>query len=62
MTDGRTVDGSHALMTVGSVPNTSGLGLERVGIETSAGQLPHRRPRVAHVGARYLRGAATAPG
>jgi NAD(P)H dehydrogenase (quinone) len=37
MTDGRTVDGSHALMTVGSVPNTSGLGLERVGIELGQG-------------------------
>src|SRR6478736_1471945 len=37
MTDGRTVDGSHALMTVGSVPNTGGLGLERVGIELGAG-------------------------
>ena len=33
MADGRVVDGSHALMTVGSVPNTAGLGLERVGIE-----------------------------
>jgi dihydrolipoamide dehydrogenase len=37
MTDGRTVAGSHALMTVGSVPNTTGLGLERVGIELGAG-------------------------
>ncbi|MBN3513334.1 NAD(P)H-quinone dehydrogenase [Mycolicibacterium nivoides] len=37
MADGRTVDGSHALMTVGSVPNTSGLGLERVGIELGPG-------------------------
>ena len=37
MTDGRTVDGSHALMTVGSVPNTSGLGLEKVGIELGPG-------------------------
>ena len=37
MTDGRTVEGSHALMTVGSVPNTSGLGLDRVGIELGAG-------------------------
>ena len=26
MTDGRTVEGSHALMTVGSVPNTAGWG------------------------------------
>ncbi|WP_024793474.1 NAD(P)H-quinone dehydrogenase [Tomitella biformata] len=31
--DGRVVEGSHALMTVGSVPNTKGLGLDRVGIE-----------------------------
>ena len=37
MTDGRTVEGSHALMTVGSVPNTRGLGLERVGIELGQG-------------------------
>ena len=37
MTDGRTVEGSHALMTVGSVPNASGLGLERVGIELDRG-------------------------
>ncbi|AGB21704.1 pyruvate/2-oxoglutarate dehydrogenase complex, dihydrolipoamide dehydrogenase component [Mycobacterium sp. JS623] len=37
MADGRTVEGSHALMTVGSVPNTSGLGLEKVGIELGAG-------------------------
>jgi len=37
MTDGRTVEGSHALMTVGSVPNTSGLGLDRVGIELGPG-------------------------
>ncbi len=37
MADGRTVSGSHALMTVGSVPNTSGLGLERVGIALGPG-------------------------
>ncbi|MGV0741500.1 NAD(P)H-quinone dehydrogenase [Mycolicibacterium sp. XJ870] len=37
MTDGRTVEGSHALMTVGSVPNTKGLGLDRVGIELGPG-------------------------
>ena len=37
MTDGRCVEGSHALITVGSVPNTSGLGLERVGIELDKG-------------------------
>ncbi|CAN5458818.1 NAD(P)H-quinone dehydrogenase [soil metagenome] len=32
LTDGRTVSGSHVLMCVGSVPNTSGLGLENVGL------------------------------
>lgn len=37
MADGRIVEGSHALMTVGSVPNTAGLGLERVGIELGPG-------------------------
>ncbi len=33
LSDGRTVHGSHALMAVGSTPNTEGLGLEKVGIE-----------------------------
>jgi pyruvate/2-oxoglutarate dehydrogenase complex dihydrolipoamide dehydrogenase (E3) component len=37
MTDGRTVEGSHALITVGSVPNTGGLGIDRVGIELGKG-------------------------
>ena len=37
LADGRTVEGSHALMTVGSVPNTSGIGLEKIGIETDRG-------------------------
>jgi pyruvate/2-oxoglutarate dehydrogenase complex dihydrolipoamide dehydrogenase (E3) component len=37
MADGRTVEGSHTLMTVGSVPNTSGLGLEKVGVELGPG-------------------------
>ena len=37
MTDRRTVAGSHALITIGSVPNTTGLGLERVGIELGHG-------------------------
>jgi pyruvate/2-oxoglutarate dehydrogenase complex dihydrolipoamide dehydrogenase (E3) component len=32
LTDGRTVEGSHALMTVGTVPNTAGLGLEQCGV------------------------------
>jgi pyruvate/2-oxoglutarate dehydrogenase complex dihydrolipoamide dehydrogenase (E3) component len=37
LADGRTLTGSHALMTVGSIPNTTELGLEKVGIETDRG-------------------------
>ncbi|WP_232663915.1 NAD(P)H-quinone dehydrogenase [Pseudonocardia sp. TRM90224] len=37
LSDGRTVTGSHALMTVGSVPNTTDLGIEKIGIETGRG-------------------------
>ncbi|MFC4947117.1 NAD(P)H-quinone dehydrogenase [Pseudonocardia sp. GCM10023141] len=37
LADGRTVTGSHALMTVGSVPNTTELGLEKIGIELGRG-------------------------
>lgn len=32
LTDGRKVEGSHCLMTVGMVPNTKGLGLEEAGV------------------------------
>jgi NAD(P)H dehydrogenase (quinone) len=34
--DGRTVEGSHCLMAVGSLPNTESLGLAEVGVETTA--------------------------
>jgi dihydrolipoamide dehydrogenase len=34
--DGREVEGSHALLAVGSVPQTSGLGLEEVGVQLAA--------------------------
>ena len=37
LADGRELEASHALMTVGSVPNTSDIGLDRVGIETDRG-------------------------
>ncbi len=33
LTDGRTVDGSHCLLALGSIPNTEGLGLETIGVE-----------------------------
>jgi dihydrolipoamide dehydrogenase len=40
LTDGRVVEGSHALMTVGTVPNTDGLNLEACGIAvTKAGHI-----------------------
>lgn len=32
LSDGRTVDGSHCLMAVGSIPNTRGIGLEEAGV------------------------------
>lgn len=35
--DGRSIDGTHALLAIGSVPSTAGLGLEELGIEMSAG-------------------------
>src|SRR5690606_21634880 len=31
--DGRTAEGSHALMTVGMIPNTRGIGLEEAGVQ-----------------------------
>ena len=33
LSDGRTVEGTHCLMAVGSIPNTAGLGLEEAGVE-----------------------------
>jgi NAD(P)H dehydrogenase (quinone) len=32
--DGRTIEGSHVLLTVGQVPQTNGLGLDEVGVRT----------------------------
>ncbi|MCW2499817.1 MAG: pyridine nucleotide-disulfide oxidoreductase dimerization region [Frankiales bacterium] len=37
LTDGSRVTGSHVLMTVGSVPNTAGLGLEEAGVALDEG-------------------------
>ena len=34
LTGGRTVEGSHCILAVGSVPNTTGLGLETAGVAT----------------------------
>ncbi|GAA3874733.1 NAD(P)H-quinone dehydrogenase [Leifsonia kafniensis] len=35
LSDGRTVEGSHCLMAVGSVPNTVGIGLEEAGVQVN---------------------------
>ncbi len=37
LSDGRTVDGTHCLMTVGMIPNTEGLGLEEAGVRLGQG-------------------------
>jgi NAD(P)H dehydrogenase (quinone) len=37
LTDGRTVSGSHCLLAVGSLPNTSGMGLEEAGVALDRG-------------------------
>jgi NAD(P)H dehydrogenase (quinone) len=38
LTDGRTIHGTHCLMTVGMVPCTSGLGLAEAGVEVDDGE------------------------
>ncbi|GAA1773465.1 MULTISPECIES: NAD(P)H-quinone dehydrogenase [Streptomonospora] len=37
LSDGRTVEGSHCLMTVGMIPNTADLGLEEIGVRLDDG-------------------------
>lgn len=37
LTDGRVLIGSHALIAVGSIPNTTGIGLEQAGVEVDRG-------------------------
>ena len=51
--DGRRVEGSHALLAIGSLPNSEGLGLESAGVEMDgAGYVPinqHCQTNVRHV-------------
>ena len=50
--DGRVIDGSHALLAVGSIPLTENLGLEEAGIETDNGYIPvdvFQRTSVEHI-------------
>jgi pyruvate/2-oxoglutarate dehydrogenase complex dihydrolipoamide dehydrogenase (E3) component len=51
--DGRTAPGSHALLAIGSIPNSDGLGLDAAGVEVDpAGYVPinhHCVTNVAHI-------------
>jgi dihydrolipoamide dehydrogenase len=50
--DGRVAKGSHALLAIGSIPNSDGLGLESAGVLTDGGYVPinhHCQSNVAHI-------------
>jgi NAD(P)H dehydrogenase (quinone) len=50
--DGRTAVGSHALLAIGAVPNSDGLGLDAAGVETDGGYVPinqHCQSNVKHI-------------
>ncbi len=50
--DGRVISGSHALLAVGSVPLSAGLGLETIGIETDRGYVSvdeYQRTSLEHI-------------
>jgi pyruvate/2-oxoglutarate dehydrogenase complex dihydrolipoamide dehydrogenase (E3) component len=51
--DGRVARGSHALLAIGSIPNSDGLGLEAAGVEVdAAGYIPinhHCQSNVGHI-------------
>ncbi len=50
--DGRTIDGSHALLAVGSIPLTEGLGLDEAGVEADDGHVKvdeYQRTSASHI-------------
>ncbi len=60
LNDGREVEGSHALMTVGSVPNTRDLGLDKVGVDlTRSGHIKVDRVSRTSVPGIYAAGDCT---
>jgi dihydrolipoamide dehydrogenase len=60
LTDGRTIEGSHALMTVGTVPNTGGLNLESHGVAvTESGHIVVDRVSRTSVPGIYAAGDVT---
>jgi dihydrolipoamide dehydrogenase len=55
--DGRCAEGSHALLAIGSIPNSDGLGLELAGVEVDAsGYVPIDRHCVTNVRHIYAAG------
>lgn len=70
--DGRRISGTHALLAVGSVPNTEALGLDEIGVKTSGGYIEvdeYQRTSVPHIyaagdvtGQMLLSSVATAQG
>ncbi|KAF2414428.1 NAD(P)H-quinone dehydrogenase [Microbacterium sp. B35-04] len=60
LSDGSTVEGSHCLMAVGSVPNTAGIGLEEAGIQmTESGHIQVNRVARTSVPNIYAAGDCT---
>ncbi len=58
--DGRTVEGTHCLMAVGSVPNTTGLGLAQAGVElTDSGHIRVNKVARTQVPSIYAAGDCT---
>lgn len=60
LSDGRTVEGSHCLMAVGSIPNTRGIGLEDAGVQmTDSGHIRVNRVARTSVPNIYAAGDCT---
>ncbi|MBP1326184.1 dihydrolipoamide dehydrogenase [Leucobacter exalbidus] len=58
--DGRTVEGTHCLMAVGSIPNTQGLGLEEAGVTlTDSGHIEVNKVARTAVPSVYAAGDCT---
>jgi NAD(P)H dehydrogenase (quinone) len=58
--DGRVIEASHALMAVGSVPNTADIGLDKIGIELGrGGYIPVDRVSRTNVSGVYAAGDCT---
>jgi pyruvate/2-oxoglutarate dehydrogenase complex dihydrolipoamide dehydrogenase (E3) component len=61
LTDGREATGSHCLLAVGSIPNTSGIGLEEAGVVLDRGGFI-KVDRVSRTSARGIYGAGDCTG